>query len=74
MPEVICNTSPLQYLHQLGKLDILPALAKTVTLPPAVIAELAEGQRLGVNVPRGRWTGLGDHQVPGKSSNPSLGL
>lgn len=27
MPEVICNTSPLQYLHQIGQLSILPALA-----------------------------------------------
>ena len=72
MPEVICNTSPLQYLHQLGKLDILPALAKTVTVPPAVTAELAEGQRLGVNVPELR--GLDWVTVRTPASLPALSL
>ena len=30
MPEVVCNTSPLQYLHQIGQLRILPALAGSI--------------------------------------------
>lgn len=28
MPKVICNTSPLQYLHQIGQLSILPATCR----------------------------------------------
>lgn len=51
MPEVICNTSPLQYLHQLGLLTVLPALAGRVTIPVAVEEEIDAGRRLGVNLP-----------------------
>ena len=35
MREIICNTSPIQYLHQLGLLHILKALAGQVIIPPA---------------------------------------
>ena len=45
MPDVICNTSSLQYLHQAGVLELLPALAGQVYVPEAVVAELREGQR-----------------------------
>jgi predicted nucleic acid-binding protein len=51
LPEVICNTSPLQYLHQLGALHVLPALVKTITVPPAVQEELNIGRNLGLNLP-----------------------
>jgi uncharacterized protein len=51
LPEVICNTSPLQYLHQLGLLRILPALAGEVIVPAAVEKELAAGRRSGVDLP-----------------------
>ena len=51
MPDVICNTSPMQYLHQLGLLHLLPKLVRRVIVPPAVIEELAQGQRLGVDLP-----------------------
>ncbi len=51
MPEVIVNTSPLQYLHQLGLLDLLPRLVERVTVPVPVVEELAEGRRLGYDVP-----------------------
>jgi predicted nucleic acid-binding protein len=51
LPEVICNTSPLQYLHQLGLLTILPALAGRVTVPTAVEEEINAGRRLGVSLP-----------------------
>lgn len=51
MPEVICNTSPIQYLHQLHLLHILPALAKHVIVPPAVVDELMEGKALGIHLP-----------------------
>ncbi|HEX9923576.1 MAG TPA: hypothetical protein VGD99_13040, partial [Anaerolineae bacterium] len=48
LPEVICDTSPIQYLHQLQLLHILPALAEVVTIPPAVITEITTGRDLGV--------------------------
>ena len=51
MPEVISNTSPLQYLHQLGLLHVLPALAGRVIVPPAVLQELAAGRAQGINLP-----------------------
>lgn len=51
MPEVICNTSPLQYLHQLGLLHLLPALAGKIVIPPAVAEELAAGKSAGIDVP-----------------------
>lgn len=51
MPEVVCDTSPLQYLYQLDLLDLLPALSARVLVPPAVQKELAIGRSLGFNVP-----------------------
>ena len=50
MPEVICNTSPLQYLHQLGLLHLLPALTERVIIPPAVVEELTLGRTRGVDL------------------------
>ena len=37
MPDFVVNTSPLQYLHQLGPLHILPHLADQVVVPQAVV-------------------------------------
>ena len=51
MPDVICNTTPFQYIHQLELLHILHALTGGVIVPPAVVDELAEGRALGVNLP-----------------------
>jgi len=51
LPEVICNTSPIQYLHQLQLLHLLPALAGRIIVPPAVVDELAEGRALDINLP-----------------------
>jgi predicted nucleic acid-binding protein len=51
LAEIICNTSPLQYLHQIGELRILPALAGRIIVPPAVFSELAEGRAQGVDLP-----------------------
>lgn len=52
MPEVIANTSPLQYLFQVGLLDLLPQLYGQVRVPPAVRDELTRGLALGVPLPR----------------------
>ncbi len=51
MTNVICNTSPFQYLHQIEQLHILPALAGKIIVPPAVIEELAVGRVAGVDLP-----------------------
>lgn len=51
MAEVISNTSPLQYLHQLGLLERLNELVGPVVVPDAVVRELETGRRLGVSLP-----------------------
>lgn len=48
---VIVNTSPLLYLHQIHHLELLRELYTTVLVPTAVVHELAEGMRKGVDVP-----------------------
>jgi predicted nucleic acid-binding protein len=48
---VISNTSPLQYLYQVGQLELLPRFYQQVTIPPAVVQELVDGQALGVALP-----------------------
>jgi len=49
--DVICDTSPIQYLFQLELLDILPALIERVIVPPAVVEELTVGRASGVSLP-----------------------
>lgn len=51
MAEFVCNTSPIQYLHQLGQLGLLHAIATTVSIPPAVASEIARGIALGIDLP-----------------------
>ena len=51
MPEIVCDTSPLQYLHQLGLLHLLPALGTPIVIPPAVEHELLTGKALGIDLP-----------------------
>jgi predicted nucleic acid-binding protein len=47
----VSDTSPLQYLHQLGLLDILPELYAVVAVPEAVKRELLVGCDAGVALP-----------------------
>ncbi len=51
MPEVISNTSPVQYLHQTGCLELLPALYTDVIIPAAVAEEIERGRQLGIALP-----------------------
>lgn len=51
MPEAICNTSPIQYLYQLGLLNVLQSMTGQVAIPPAVVRELEEGRRRGIVLP-----------------------
>ncbi len=51
LAETICNTSPIQYLYQLGYLDLLKQLCGSVVVPSAVVDELTAGRTLGVSLP-----------------------
>ncbi len=51
MPEVICDVSPIQYLHQVGLLDLLRLRYGAITIPTAVAAELREGTLRRVDLP-----------------------
>lgn len=52
MPEtVISDTTPLQYLHQLGCLELLPTFYGSLMVPEGVVAELAVGRAQGVFLP-----------------------
>ena len=51
LPEVVCSTSPIQYLHQLGIPHFLPELAGHAIVPPAVVHELAAGRQVGMDLP-----------------------
>jgi len=51
MPNVIADTSPIQYLYQTHLLDLLPKIYDSIILPQAVADELAAGLALGVPLP-----------------------
>lgn len=51
MPEVFANTTPLQYLHRLGRLDWLREFYGRIVVPVTVADELEAGRRLGARVP-----------------------
>lgn len=51
MSEIICDTSPIQYLHQLDLLHIFQKLVGKIIVPPDVANELEEGRIRGYNLP-----------------------
>ena len=51
MPDVVCDVSPIQYLHQTGLLDLLHLRYGAITIPTAVAAELREGTLRGIDLP-----------------------
>ncbi|NUQ61995.1 MAG: DUF3368 domain-containing protein [Pirellulales bacterium] len=51
MAELICDTSTLLALHQIGRLDLLRSLSGNVSIPAAVHQELENGRLLGHDVP-----------------------
>lgn len=69
MPDVVSNTSPLQYLHQLGLLDLLPRLVGRVTIPRAVVDELEAGRSLGHDLPEVTSLGWVIVRVPATSQH-----
>jgi len=67
LAEAICDTTPIQYLYQLGLLDLLREFFGRITLPEAVAAELAEGRRIGVALPQAdnlEWVDVRSVSVP----------
>lgn len=52
MPDlVICNTSPLFYLHRLRHLDLLQKLYGRIVVPEAIVHELKTGRDRGEDAP-----------------------
>ncbi len=51
MPDVICNTSPIQYLYQVNLLHILKELYGHIAIPEGVCAELDAGRMTGIALP-----------------------
>lgn len=51
MPEVVVDTSPLQYLHRLKLLDLLRHQYGNVVVPEAVVREIQSGAALAADVP-----------------------
>lgn len=51
MPDVISDTSPIQYLYQVELLDLLFRLYEEITIPEAVENELAKGRNHGIDLP-----------------------
>ncbi|MGC8451806.1 MAG: hypothetical protein ACL9RN_02135 [Cylindrospermopsis raciborskii] len=46
MPNVIINTSPMQYLYQINLLSLLPKLYGKIIVPQSVVNELEVGRSL----------------------------
>jgi hypothetical protein len=49
--EAICDTSPIQYLHQIGFLHLLAEFYTRTLIPPAVVDELDRGRAIDVDLP-----------------------
>ncbi len=51
MYNLVCDTSSIQYLHQIGLLSLLRKLGHNICIPPAVEKELKIGRQNGVELP-----------------------
>lgn len=51
MPNVITDTSVVQYLYQLNLFDLLFNLYSQVIIPVGVASEISQGLALGVSLP-----------------------
>lgn len=50
MLEAICDTSVIQYLHQVGHLNLLTYLYTRIIVPPAVVEEIERGRERGIRL------------------------
>lgn len=51
MPNVILDTSPIQYLYQIEQLDLIPKLYHQAIITHSVLKELTDGMLLGITLP-----------------------
>ena len=51
MPEIVCDTAPLQRLHRGNALDVLKSLYDRVLVPESVKEEIDEGREEGLDLP-----------------------
>jgi uncharacterized protein len=51
MLKVIADTSCIQYLYQINRLQLLPTLYERIIVPEAVAIELAKGKGINVRLP-----------------------
>ncbi len=66
--KIIVNTSPLFYLHRLGRFDIFQKLYREITVPEAVAMELNIGRKVGKDVPqlgKYKWIKIEKASIPG---------
>lgn len=52
MPEVIADTSVIQYLFQSNHFLLLPSLYEKLAIPSGVKSELDEGRKIGILLPQ----------------------
>lgn len=72
MPNAICNTSPLKYLHQAGLLNLLHDLYGQVLIPQSVAEEINAGKRKNINLPDLENLSWATIKSPGKMSTTPL--
>ena len=51
MPDMICDTGPIQRLHRAEALEVLKSLYGTIVIPQAVADEIAQGRKEGIVLP-----------------------
>jgi uncharacterized protein len=74
MPSVIADTSPLQYLHQIGCLGLVADQFGRVIVPDAVAQEIERGALQGVDLPDLRqlpWVTIQRVSAPADSRIPA---
>lgn len=69
MSDYVFNTSPIQYFHQIGRLDLLSALLGKVIVTTAVVQEIATGIELGLDLPDPKKLAFVEIRDPVKLSN-----
>jgi len=71
LSDIIVDTSPIQYLHQIGQLSLLARLAGSIIVPPQVVKELETGRDLGIDLPNIRTLNWVNVRNPQNKERPS---
>lgn len=70
MPELVCDTSVLIALYQIGMIDVLPQFGTPVIVPAAVEQEVVAGRTAGHDVPE--ISGIDWITIRSPASRPAL--